>query len=167
MTYNNEVIMMIGPAGSGKSTWIKKFLEQNNEDGKYVVLSTDDIFVELGEKEGLNYNEAFAKFKYGDIEKIFYERLNQAVEDGKNIIWDQTNLTVKSRAKKLEKLPKAYKKKCVVFNLPKEVVLERAKNPDRVDSGKIIPASIIMNMFKQFEMPDQFEFDKIIEVITE
>ena len=164
---HNEVIMMIGPAGSGKSTWIKKFLEKNNEDGKYVVLSTDDIFVELGDKEGLNYSEAFAKFKYSDVEKIFYERLDQAITDGKNIIWDQTNLTIKTRSKKLEKLPKTYSKKCVVFNLPKEIVLGRAKNADRVDAGKIIPASVIMNMFKQFEMPDQFEFDKIIEVITE
>jgi predicted kinase len=157
--------MMIGAAGSGKSTWTKKFLASTTKE--YVVLGTDAIFVEWGNAMGLNYSEAFNHFKYKDVEKEFDLRLASALAAGKNVIWDQTNLTVKTRAAKLARIPKGYKKRCVVFNLPKETVLQRLKNPDRVAEGKHIPSVVIHGMFKQFEMPDKFEFDEIIEVITE
>jgi predicted kinase len=160
----NDLIMMIGAAASGKSTWTKKFLEST--DKEYVVLGTDAIFVEWGNAQGLNYSEAFNHFKYKDVEKEFDVRLATAIAKNQNIIWDQTNLTLKSRTAKLARIPKGYKKRAVVFNLPKEIVLERAKNPDRMAEGKHIPAIVIHGMFKQFEMPDKFEFDEIIEVIT-
>jgi predicted kinase len=159
-----DMIMMIGAAGSGKSTWTKKFLATT--DKEYVVLGTDAIFVEWGNAIGINYSEAFAHFKYKDVEKEFNMRLGSAFAAGKNVIWDQTNLTLKSRSAKLAQVPKAYKKRAVVFNLPKAVVMERARNEDRIAEGKKIPTMVIHSMFKQFEMPDQFEFDEIIEVIT-
>jgi len=159
-----DLIMMIGPAGSGKSTWTKKYLETT--DKEYVVLGTDAIFVEWGEAEGLNYSEAFNHFKYKDVEKEFERRLVLAFENKQNVIWDQTNLTVKTRAAKLAKVPTGYRKRAVVFDLPKETVLSRIKNPDRIAEGKHIPNVVIYGMFKQFEMPDKFEFDEIIEVIT-
>lgn len=156
---------MIGVAGSGKSTWIKNFLANSKDE--YVVLSTDGIFVEWGSALGLNYSESFAHFSYKEVEKEFNMRLGSALAAGKNVIWDQTNLTLKTRTAKLARVPKGYTKKAVVFNLPKETVLSRLQNPDRMAEGKHIPSMVIHGMFNQFEMPDQFEFDQILDVITQ
>jgi predicted kinase len=160
----NDMIMMIGPAGSGKSTWIKNYLEKT--DRAYVVLSTDAIFVEWGQAMGLNYTEAFNHFKYSEVESEFDIRLAAAIAHKQNIIWDQTNLTIKSRAKKLARIPKSYKKRAVVFNLPQDLVKARTQNEDRLSQGKVIPAYVLSNMFKQFEAPDIGEFDEVIETIT-
>ena len=78
------------------------------------------------------------------------------------MIWDQTNITAKTRMKKLAKVPSFYEKIAVYFNTPPEAELQRrlANRP-----GKTIPANIVMGMVSQLEMPTADEgFDRIIVV---
>jgi predicted kinase len=73
----------------------------------------------------------------------------RAKEDGKRIIWDQTNLSIKARKKKLTKVPSIYKRTAVWF----QVDLEEALKRNGTREGKFIPESILKRMYHQFEVP--------------
>lgn len=62
-----DFILLVGPPGSGKSTFIKK--QQKNYD----IINRDDITIEVTEKEGLTYKDAFNRPDYilGDDRKFF------------------------------------------------------------------------------------------------
>jgi predicted kinase len=85
--------------------------------------------------------------------------LRQAIEDGKSIIWDQTNLTKKQRREKLKHIPDTYKKTAVYFVVSLETALKR--NTQR--PGKVIPPEVLERMVKEYELPTNEEgFDTII-----
>ena len=87
--------------------------------------------------------------------------LNFAKEEGFNIIWDQTNLNIKSRNKKLQLLD-GYYKIAIVFAQPSNYELQR-----RLESrpGKNIPFYIINSMIDSYEEPTLEEgFDEITKV---
>lgn len=82
-----EFILLVGPPGSGKSTFIKK-LQKNN---KYDVINRDDVVTEVAERNGITYKEMFSKpnqvfLKTGKIfnpdDSDFY------VENGKKYLKD-------------------------------------------------------------------------------
>jgi len=77
----------------------------------------------------------------------------QAREAGKDIIWDQTSTTVKSRTRKFNMLPD-YEHIAVVFETPPRPELKR-----RLDNrpGKEIPDVVIEGMISSFEMPSEQE----------
>ena len=52
-----EFILLVGPPGSGKSTFIKK-LQKNN---KYDVINRDDVVTEVAERNGITYKEMFSR----------------------------------------------------------------------------------------------------------
>lgn len=154
-----HLIMMIGIPGSGKSTYIKKILSQNPEKD-YVVLSTDDLIELWGQERGLNYTQAFAKLNFKQIQKQFDKKFEDALKDKKNIIIDQTNLTAKSRAKKLSLIPDDYITTGIVFKVDPEEVQKRLVKREQ-ETGKSIPSHVVQNMVKSFEMPNYSEFDEI------
>jgi predicted kinase len=85
--------------------------------------------------------------------------LRQAIEDGKSIIWDQTNLTKKQRREKLKHIPDTYKKTAVYFIVDLKTALQR--NTQR--PGKVIPPEVLERMIKEYELPVLEEgFDEII-----
>jgi predicted kinase len=87
--------------------------------------------------------------------------LSMAKDKGKNIIWDQTNLSVKTRKKRLSKLPSFYARGVIYFTVSLEDALERNKNRE----GKFIPESILKRMYHQFEIPTTDEdFDYVEKV---
>jgi tRNA uridine 5-carbamoylmethylation protein Kti12 len=75
--------------------------------------------------------------------------LNMAKDKGKNIIYDQTNLSRKTRKKKLSKLPSLYARGVVYFEISLEEALRRNENRE----GKYIPKSVLKRMYHQFEVP--------------
>lgn len=157
--------MMIGVPGSGKSTVVDTmmnyFLSQRVEYSEKipVVLSTDSILTGIALKTSKTYDEVFHSH-IKEAEALMYKELTSAIEHNYNIIWDQTNLSKKSRSKKLFKLPSKYKKIAVVISTPEEEVHKKMLNRP----GKFIDEKIISSMKAYFEYPDINEFDEVIIV---
>lgn len=153
------IYILVGLPGSGKSTWVsKKILEEN-----LVIVSTDDIIENIAKEKNLTYSDVWeSSIKHATklSEKIF---LN-ALYDGKSIVWDQTNMTAKKRKTILSKIQRDYKKVCVVFEAPLDVIKERLVKREK-ETGKRIPEFVLINMLKSYEEPNLSEgFDKIIKV---
>ena len=148
--------MMIGVPGSGKSTWISK----HNSSGTMVASS--DAYIEAqAEKQGKTYNDVFndtIKAANAHIQNV----AKKAFELNLDLIWDQTNVSRKSRAPKLAMVPEHYEKIAVVFATPDDAELKRrlASRP-----GKSIPQHIVMAMASSLQEPTPDEgFDRIIKV---
>lgn len=156
---NLELIMLVGVPGCGKSTWI----ENNNLVG-YSVISMDNIIEELGAPEGLPYSEAFDKYS-GVAARKMKEQLKEALKNRENIIWDQTNLTVKSRTKKLKVVPDDYNKIAVVFEISGPE-LERRRTIRENTSGKVVPAFVLQRMQVSYACPTKSEGFNEIKIIT-
>jgi predicted kinase len=143
--------MLIGVPASGKSTW------REQHAGDVVIVSTDDILEQTAAARGATYNEVFKEnIKFAT--QLADERAREAFSVGKDVIWDQTNLTAKSRKTKLALVPDDYEKIAVVFLTPDEEEWQR-----RLDRpGKSIPQNILMGMRDSMEFPEPEEgFDKI------
>ena len=156
-----ELIMLVGVPGVGKSTYIRKLMAQNPEKD-YVVISSDDIIEELGAPDGLSYAEAFNKYS-GQAMGMMKQRAKQAFADRRNIIWDQTNLTPKTRKGKLQQA-KGYRLFAVVWTLT-EAEWSKRFNKRKAEVGKNIPAHVLKSMSQQFTMPSKAEgFEQIIVI---
>jgi predicted kinase len=149
-----RLYMLIGVPGSGKSTWRKQFYKNNQA----ILISTDDVLDDIAKATGQTYNAVFKdniKFATSQMEV----HLRVAIENNMDIVWDQTNLTRKSRTGKLAKIPDTYEKIAVLFPTPEDEEWQRrlASRP-----GKTIPQNILMGMKSSMEFPDPEEgFDRI------
>lgn len=148
--------MLCGIPTSGKSTYVKKLKSMKYWENA-VVLSTDNYIEEYAKRVGQTYNEVFDDV-IPDATRELELQLNMAKEKGKDIIWDQTNLSRKSRKNKLHKIPSSYARGVVYFEVSLEEALERNKHRE----GKFIPESILKRMWHQLEIPTREEdFDYV------
>ena len=145
--------MLIGVPASGKSTWV----EQNKGDA--LVISTDNLIEMYAAENNKTYNEVF-KGQIKIATKLAMQHAEAAFAAGQDVIWDQTNLTKKSRAGKLAMVPNHYRRGAVFFATPLEEEWQRRLNSRR---GKSIPAHILDSMVEMLEMPDSSEGWNIIE----
>jgi predicted kinase len=139
---------LVGVPGSGKSTWA----EFQDWALTCARVSTDK-WVEIYAKEvGRTYSEVFDAFMPTAVD-LMAKEVVAAREIGRDIIWDQTSTTVKSRARKFNMLPD-YEHIAVVFKTPEADELARrlANRP-----GKNIPNHVLRSMINNFEMPDTEE----------
>jgi predicted kinase len=144
----SKVYVMVGVPGSGKSTWIKNQFWAND----CVVVSSDQLVEAEAERQGKTYNDVFKDYINTAI-SLMLDQVIAARDEGKDIIWDQTSVNVKSRRKKFKMLPD-YEHIAIVFNTP--LVEELTK---RLDSrpGKSIPWEVVNSMINAFEMPTEEE----------
>lgn len=150
--------ILIGIPGSGKSTWIKS---QPFDWGRTVVASTDDYVDAEALRQGKTYSEIF-KDTMPLAVAYMATTVIDAVKVNKDIIWDQTSVTVPSRRKKFRMLPPNYEVIAVVFKTPDKAELTR-----RLKSrpGKEIPKYVIESMRANWEEPTLAEgFGSIIHV---
>jgi predicted kinase len=140
--------MLIGVPGAGKSTWITNQLWVND----CVYISSDQLIEEEAQRQGKTYNDVFKDYVNTAI-SLMLEQVISARDAGKNIIWDQTNVNIKSRKKKFHMLPD-YEHIAVVFDTPSQDELEQrlAGRP-----GKNIPWEVVDSMINTFEMPTEEE----------
>jgi predicted kinase len=147
--------IMVGVPGSGKSTWI-----QRQDLTSAAVISTDNYIEARAQARGLTYSDVFESEIQAANQNLDQE-LAQAISLNQTIYWDQTNISVKSRAKKLASVPGHYRRIAVYFDTPQEVVQQRLL--DRAAAtGKLIPASVVRRMTQQLTLPTISEgFDEI------
>ena len=139
----NEMILLIGLPGSGKSTWAERFAANRNYT---VIVSSDKI------REELYGNEA----TQGDNNKIFSlvrERAEEALKDCKDVIIDATNMTIKDRSAYFD-IAKTYDTTVtgILFDIPVEECKLRNSKRDRV-----VPDFVYDKMMKRYEHPQLSE----------
>ena len=145
--YIPELVMLCGIPCSGKSTYVNKLLTYEYWENA-IILSTDNYIEEQAKRLGMTYNEVFQDC-IDEATRQLEMSFVRAKEEGKRIIWDQTNLSIKTRKKKLTKVPSIYKRTVVWF----QVDLEEALKRNETREGKFIPESILKRMYHQFEIP--------------
>ena len=153
---NKTFTMLIGAPGTGKSTWAAR--QKNTK-----VFSTDAILEEWGARDGLSYNQAFARYDFRKVTRAMEARIQQAFAKGQNVTWDQTNMSVKSRAKKLAMVPNDYQKVAVIFIVPEVEIKKRLKAREE-ETGKVINFGILKSFQNKYERPTEDEFDLIMEI---
>lgn len=134
---SQKVICLIGLSGSGKSTYAKHLLNDNT-----IYISSDDIREEL-------FGDASIQDDVNTVMRIFHKRMKEALQNGKSVILDKTNLSIKSRAESIQIAS--------LYNIPIEAhilsvnildCIERDKNRNRT-----VGPDVIYNQAKQFEIP--------------
>ena len=137
-----DLIFTIGIPGSGKSWWIK------SKSG-YEVISPDSIRAELSDVSDQSIDfQAWTTAK---------ERVRKALEKGKNVILDATNLTASGRSSSkdrkwfVEGLP-PHNLKARIFDVDPEVAKKRIK--DDIEKGRNrskVPEDVIDIMYNDFK----------------
>jgi predicted kinase len=139
--------ILVGVPGSGKTTWIK----ENYDPEVDVIISIDDTLEAIAKEKGLTYNEVFKDFVDHASHCANSLAVNTVAEGKKNIIWDMTNTTVKSRKRKLNLLNKKYDVRiAVVFPTPDRAELERRL---KARPGKHISQQVLNDMLNRLELP--------------
>ena len=150
----NKLYMMVGVAGSGKSTWILN--HQAKFKRPYKVVSRDQIrFSLVGEDE-----EYFSKEK--EVFEKFVEAIKEGLDSDLDVYADATHLNEASRSKLLRALGtslKGVKVEAIVIRPSFDTIVKQ--NAQR--SGReFVPLSVIRRMNYQFTMPTEEEgFDRI------
>jgi hypothetical protein len=115
-------------------------------------VSTDHHVHEYAKQQGKTYEEVFKDYMPTAVE-LMAKEVVAAREADRDVLWDQTSTTVKSRARKFNMLPD-YHHIAVVFPTPAiEVLKERLAN--RVDQP--IPWEVVQGMIDNFEYPTEEE----------
>lgn len=130
-------ILVMGLSGSGKSYWTNDVVE----DEGMVILSSDALRKEFYGDERIQDNPAF-------IFEQMRIRTLQALKEGKNVVYDATNLSSKRRKALLGQLPKNVYKTCHCIITPLEKCVENDSKRERHVSERVI-----MRQLEQFEVP--------------
>lgn len=141
----NELIMLVGIPGSGKSTYAENLIKDNSE---LILHSSDKLREEL-------YGNASIQGDNGKLFEELHRRIHADLREGKNVIFDATNLTKKRRMHFLNNIK--CKKKCILFITDIDTCKENNKKRERV-----VPEEVIDRMRTNFEPPHWNEgFDEI------
>ena len=140
--------MLIGIAGSGKSTVAEELMEERDD---IVYLSSDLLRIELlGDVNNQESN--------GDVFDEMRKRTQQALKDGKHVIYDATNVSRKKRRGLLQQLPKDVEKVACYVSTEYKDIVEQNNNRERV-----VPQHVIDKMYKTMQIPIYSEgWDKIV-----
>lgn len=141
------LVILVGPPASGKSTWGKKFAEDN----KVVYVSTDAIRAEIGSGEG-DQNVSAAAFG------IARQRVSQALAAGKSAMIDATSVNRKARRDwiNLGRGHGAYII-AVAFEVTRDELLRRDAQRDRHVGPEVIDRFI-----NKYSRPTDDEVDKVV-----
>ena len=154
-----KVILLIGPPLSGKDTYLK-----SKDFSDFTMISRDDILMSLHDTN--DYSEAFHKVDHKLVDRLLNQKIQDCIDNKKNVIINMTNLTKRGRNRHLSKFPNSdYEKIAVVF--PKldinEYINRNLKRKN--EENKFIPLNVIESMISNWEDVTSDEgFDQIIKL---
>lgn len=142
-----KVYMMIGMPGSGKSYESEKIAKEEN----VIYLSSDKLRKELFGDESVQQDPHLV---FSELER----RLKDAISQGKNVVYDATNVSRKRRIAFIKQFKKSCEIIAYVFLTPFEICVERDKSRVRT-----VGKDVITRMYKNFQMPLKGEgFSEVI-----
>lgn len=142
------MLMMVGLVGSGKSTKAQELAKTYDAN----IHASDSIREELsGDINNQSINDL--------VFKTLHNRVKEDLRNGKNCIYDATNISYKKRKAFLQELNQIpCEKICVLMATPYETCLKNNSMRDRV-----VPKYVIERMYRNFDVPWYYEgFDKIL-----
>lgn len=142
-----SLILLVGIPGSGKTTYAQTYMRKTPNA---VHLSSDEIRKELYGDENIQGNP-------GDVFSLMQKRAIEALNNGRDVIYDATNITRKDRAGIIGVCPKFTKIECHIIWAPIEVCVERDAKRERT-----VGKEVIDRMLKRFQAPF---FDEGLDVI--
>lgn len=141
---------LVGLPASGKSTYAREL-----EESKGIVrLSSDDLREEL-----------FGSRTCQDKNNVLFEEMNKRtrniLKQGKDVIYDATNINSKKRKNFIKQMPNNVIKKCIFF-------VEDRHNLDLRDLHRdtTVGYDVIERMYKTLQIPMEHEGWDSIEIIT-
>lgn len=132
--------VLCGLQGSGKSTYARELKAERG----FVVASSDEV------------RRQYPDAKNETVFQFVYQMANDALADGKSVIIDATNITIKSRRQVFANIKVDCTKVCVVFCTPYEECVKRvqARNALSVATGDhFVPLDVLERYYKSFEVP--------------
>ena len=130
--------LLCGVPGSGKSTFAK---EQMKYLSNAVHLSSDSIREELYGDESIQGNPA-------EVFDLMQKRAVEALNEGKDVLYDATNITRKDRASIISICPKHARIECYVIWAPIEECMKRDS-----ERGRTVGKAVMDKMLKRFQAP--------------
>jgi predicted kinase len=150
-----NVIFFVGVSGSGKTTYAQQISNDTT-----LRISGDDILEEWARDAGISYQDAYIAWSQKSKDEVL-SRVEWAIENNANILWDQTNLSWVERETRMNMFPDTYTKIAVAFEMPDDVLKDYASRTE-----KNVPEAILQAQKEAYERPDYDEgFDKIV-IIT-
>ncbi len=148
------LFILVGIPASGKSTFCKSVLLRMLDNVLYI--STDKIREELGGSEDSQVPNKL-------VLKILYERIEEGLKQGKNVIVDATNIK-KSWRQPLISMGQKYKVPIYAYVLSKS--LDECIENNNKRSRKV-PIWVIEKYYRDFEIPDISEGFTAIFIIND
>ncbi|MGI2329479.1 AAA family ATPase [Planococcus sp. YIM B11945] len=148
-----RIKMLIGLPGSGKTTYAKQLMKTEPD---WIHLSSDNIaYAEFGIGTSIDHQYVFEEL---------YKQTSTALETGKNVIYDATNLASKKRRSFLNRIQKfEAEAEAVVFFTPYDLLKNR--NQER-SARERVPDCIIERYIRAFHFPRKDEKFNCITVIS-
>lgn len=147
---NNELIVLVGLSGSGKSELARKLSDELG----YIIISSDQQREREYGDESIqgNNSKLFDGIHAGIVDKLM---------SGRSVIFDATNLNPKHRIALLQKVRKTgCKKRAIVVATPVKKCLE-----NNLGRNRVVPEFVIKNQRKAFTFPLLGEGFDFVEVI--
>lgn len=141
--------LMVGLPGSGKSTLCQNLLNENQE---LEIVSTDEFIEQYAKEKNMTYGKAMREL--GDKpQALMNNKIQKLLKDKKSFIWDQTNVFISARKKKIKMLSQnKYTVIAIVTELSFEE-LNRRLDKRVSEGGKRINIKIINDMVEGYTRP--------------
>ncbi|GEM45423.1 AAA family ATPase [Deinococcus cellulosilyticus] len=143
----SELLILCGLSGSGKSTWAHEHFPDTE------IISMDDLREDLsGDRGDQSIN--------GQVWQQAREQLKKALREGRQVIWDATNIRRLSR-ERLINIGLDYHAwvKLVVFHTAPEVALRQNSLREHA-----VPAGVIASQIEGFQFPEVYEGHEVVFV---
>lgn len=148
------LVMLVGLPGSGKSTAAGRLASTIRSQGRPCEIIGTDAYLEAESvRRGLPYVTIFAE-QFGIADAVMWRRAKEAIRRRISVIWDQTNLTVSARRRRLRLFPRDYLRIVAVMPTADDKAWERnlARGPNRT-----VPEDAFNRMRAEFRRPNEEE----------